>query len=931
MAASRAVHEVSPDGAGSPAEGASSATPILGFSPEGDQVLAEMQSQAERDLARGVGRMEPADDHARTCCPAGPTTGEDEDAGSSVSENTAVAIGHRADPGARMQVRARELEDELSRFCADSANRITVSARNFIMSRVFELINLCSDMRADAATERGAALALQGQLAESRREVAGLQRRVLGAERAPVGDILGGLVAPPAVAPAEFPAGPGVRVAGGAGPAVAGVPTYAAVVRAGGPAGVPGVGPVGPAGPVGTAAPGAVPGARHEHVAFLTPVGATETPARDVVRLLKANIDPVANDIRDVTLRHTRYGVTVFTNNAQTITNIKNAVSENAVTRAAMTVRVPARRNPHVRFSGVDPDLGPEEFLRLLDERNPTLRLGADLSNVKVCELHFKPQYLRTTAKYTDPRTGRITEAPMGATRLTPDAVPTIFPNAPSYLSNYAPVREGPDQKKKRLEASHLEEAIRQSIALHEEEEHRNKLSSYEDLVSRLQGLGLSTYWATVKAENAVLFVHISGEDPPVVERSDIVSRNMEITAFWKKVKVPAKDLLIPATLDDLRSLHTILDRMSSFKAPDVCDKEEKVKATFSLLFSLLDDLKSGDLLPQEKTEALDFIKEQLDLLHRKDHSLRYSAELLIFSSILHTISPHAYRFIRGAGKIALPHPSTLMRICSQYNVNPANEQNDEGFLRYVKKRSSLLKPHEKIVTIMMDEIHIQPYFEYKGEMKLSHTQKRRRERFIFSRETLVAMPSASRALARSVKTRDVTAARAIETNSVTRTAVSMRVPERRRPHVKFSGVDPDVAAEDFLRELNARKPTLNLNLETSRVNLDHARLSRDNLCEFMTSNNISMAAVCDPYRPRGRMPRLPEGFFSVACEVDPAAALILRRPPYDVSPLMVTKWVVAICLQTRAFEFVISAYAPPHKPMQHTLGVVEVVVARSS
>ncbi|KAH8019862.1 hypothetical protein HPB51_022963 [Rhipicephalus microplus] len=110
--------------------------------------------------------------------------------------------------------------------------------------------------------------------------------------------------------------------------------------------------------------------------------------------------------------------------------------------------------------------------------------------------------------------------------------------------------------------------------------------------------------------------------------------------------------------LSGIRSLHTTLNRMSSFKAPDVCDKEEKVKATFSLLLSLLDDLKSGDLLPQEKTEALDFIKEQLDLLHRKDHSLRYSAELLIFSSILHTISPHAYRFIRGSGKISLPHQS---------------------------------------------------------------------------------------------------------------------------------------------------------------------------------------------------------------------------------------------------------------------------------
>ncbi|KAL3198221.1 hypothetical protein MRX96_044494 [Rhipicephalus microplus] len=84
-----------------------------------------------------------------------------------------------------MQTRAREIEDEISRFCADSVNRITLSARNYIMSRVFELVNLCSDMRADAATERGAALALQGQLVDARREIAGLQRQVLVAERPP--------------------------------------------------------------------------------------------------------------------------------------------------------------------------------------------------------------------------------------------------------------------------------------------------------------------------------------------------------------------------------------------------------------------------------------------------------------------------------------------------------------------------------------------------------------------------------------------------------------------------------------------------------------------------------------------------------------------------------------------------------------------------
>ncbi|KAH7985449.1 hypothetical protein HPB51_026824 [Rhipicephalus microplus] len=389
MASSRAVHEVSPDGAGSPTVGPSSITPIHGFSPEGDSVLADLQNPTEQEATRGVESTQPVTAQAQSC-PVRPTAGasEEEDASSSISEVTAVGIGHRGDPGTRMQTRAREIEDEISRFCADSVNRITVSARNYIMSRVFELVNLCSDMRADAATERGAALALQGQLVDARREIAGLQRQVLVAERPPVGDILGGLAAAPAVGPAHavLAAGPGVQVATGAtptGPVVPGAPSYAAVVRAGGPAGISGAGPAGPAGLVG-AAPSRVSGIRHEHVAFLTQVGATEAPARDVVRLLKANIDPVAKDIRDVTLRHTRYGVTVFTNNAQTLTNIQNAINENAVTRAAMTIRIPARRNPHVRFSEVDPDLGPEEFLRLLDERNPTLQIGVDISKVKV-------------------------------------------------------------------------------------------------------------------------------------------------------------------------------------------------------------------------------------------------------------------------------------------------------------------------------------------------------------------------------------------------------------------------------------------------------------------------------------------------------------------------------------------------------------------
>ncbi|KAL1470070.1 hypothetical protein MTO96_040690 [Rhipicephalus appendiculatus] len=80
---------------------------------------------------------------------------QDDDALSSVSETTAVETGLRMDPGSRAQARARELEDEISRFCADPSNRITVSCRNYIITRVFELVGLCSDLRADAAWSAG--------------------------------------------------------------------------------------------------------------------------------------------------------------------------------------------------------------------------------------------------------------------------------------------------------------------------------------------------------------------------------------------------------------------------------------------------------------------------------------------------------------------------------------------------------------------------------------------------------------------------------------------------------------------------------------------------------------------------------------------------------------------------------------------------------
>lgn len=142
------------------------------FSLEGDDVLGRLQSLADdADPARAAAssRNDPGD------------PGEEDDAASSVSDATAVVPGLATDIGSRVQRRAREIEDELSRYMSESSNKVPVSARNFIMSRVFELVASCADLSAEAASERGAALALRGQLIEARREMAAMQRTDPGA------------------------------------------------------------------------------------------------------------------------------------------------------------------------------------------------------------------------------------------------------------------------------------------------------------------------------------------------------------------------------------------------------------------------------------------------------------------------------------------------------------------------------------------------------------------------------------------------------------------------------------------------------------------------------------------------------------------------------------------------------------------------------
>ncbi|GFY45886.1 transposable element P transposase [Trichonephila inaurata madagascariensis] len=88
---------------------------------------------------------------------------------------------------------------------------------------------------------------------------------------------------------------------------------------------------------------------------------------------------------------------------------------------------------------------------------------------------------------------------------------------------------------------------------------------------------------------------------------------------------------------------------------------------------------------------------------------------MVLLFCILQSISPHAYKFLRNSGYLNVLHPKTLHKMCISLKTNPQTEQSNENFLAYMKKKVNILKSVDKTVMLMLDEIHLKPYLDFKG------------------------------------------------------------------------------------------------------------------------------------------------------------------------------------------------------------------------
>ncbi|XP_035223260.1 LOW QUALITY PROTEIN: uncharacterized protein LOC118196010 [Stegodyphus dumicola] len=215
--------------------------------------------------------------------------------------------------------------------------------------------------------------------------------------------------------------------------------------------------------------------------------------------------------------------------------------------------------------------------------------------------------------------------------------------------------------------------------------------------------------WNCIKRAQEAIFLIIELTQCPEINISALINEKLELSVYIGKTELKKfNNLTLPASVGNVDEVISILNALLSYEF-----KSDVQNLRINSVCETLENIE--EQYDENKQKAIQFIREQLTLINTSKENLRYSPESMILFSILCTISPHAYKFLRSSGCILAPHPRTIQRLCSSLVANPQNEQCEEDFLKHLKKKSPVLQECDRRVTMMIDEIHIKPYVDYKA------------------------------------------------------------------------------------------------------------------------------------------------------------------------------------------------------------------------
>ena len=294
---------------------------------------------------------------------------------------------------------------------------------------------------------------------------------------------------------------------------------------------------------------------------------------------------------------------------------------------------------------------------------------------------------------------------------LKDGSVPSIFPNAPAYLSTPT----GPPRRtSKATPTSRREQQLLEMNILGESFRANDDISelSLIELSSRIQDETTAPSGFTVVIVGDLLFVYflkIQTDNTPTIIASITVQNDFTIVVSVNAKVVPSSeyaDLL----KGKLRSMSQIINLMARVKAWTENIMPISFNSTIEMAIAFIE--KGIEALDEDDEEhrKISFIIEQLHLLTKRKFGRQYSPQLTILSFLIHSASPAAYTVLLEEDILRFPSKSTLKKVTKTLNNHGALDNTN-----YLKLRVSKLNAFERTVLLIIDEIYIAKRVEYSG------------------------------------------------------------------------------------------------------------------------------------------------------------------------------------------------------------------------
>ncbi|GBM93235.1 hypothetical protein AVEN_132741-1 [Araneus ventricosus] len=333
----------------------------------------------------------------------------------------------------------------------------------------------------------------------------------------------------------------------------------------------------------------------------------------------------------------------------------------------------------------------------------------------RVCELQIRKEDVLRETEYFDEKSGTLLRSPLQYPKLKGGAIPMLVSDKcpPSLQPTMIVSRESPSKKRRRLEDKLVRKAQEASIETANYYMKRVTFTNLAELKQCVISQGTDAYWTTIFKGDYLSVMHLT--NLPDVLCSVNIDKNLNVSVLYKKVELKKLGTFqFPLRVTNINVFFEILSSLKMLAHSGTTKNSEDIKDVLEVLISLLNKIKNHNS-KNEEDKFIDFMIEQLSNLNVVKKHRRYSYEFLIFCSLLKSISPHCYSFLRNSKVFILPHESTLRRVCSEFGVNPSQEQDDDSFLSYITQKFNFLGDKDKTISLMIDEIHLRPTYDYVG------------------------------------------------------------------------------------------------------------------------------------------------------------------------------------------------------------------------